>query len=261
MSDEPPEDTDLSAFIRIFQIRQLVEHAAHAPREAGWRIFLIDPADAMNAESQNALLKTLEEPPGQSLLVLVSSRPHLLLPTIRSRTFNLGFAPLATGALAGELEGRGFDRSEAVERAALSGGRLGFALELDLEGMRERRLSILETLEALAASPRALADLPAQVGALAGKDDRELEEGLDLFAGLLRDAARLAAGGDLDPLTHRDIAARLAELSGRLGCDRGAELVRTTDVLRRGLRTNLNKTLMIESLLAAVAGGPIPRIA
>ena len=107
MSDEESSGSELSAFIRIFQIRELAQHAAFAPREGRCRIFIVDPADRMNPESQNALLKTLEEPPGHSFLILIASRPHLLLSTVRSRSFVVGFAPLPATELADESAAAG----------------------------------------------------------------------------------------------------------------------------------------------------------
>jgi DNA polymerase III delta prime subunit len=64
---------ELRPFIVVQQIRELNQHAAYAPREGRRRVFLIDPADRMNLESQNALLKTLEEPGGQTIILLVAS--------------------------------------------------------------------------------------------------------------------------------------------------------------------------------------------
>ena len=71
--------------VRIDQVRNLVEFAARTAQFGGYRVALIEPAEAMNRNAQNALLKTLEEPGQNTLLVLVSHQPSLLLPTVRSR--------------------------------------------------------------------------------------------------------------------------------------------------------------------------------
>lgn len=247
---------ELHKFILVEQIRDLSHLASLAPRAGSRRIFIIDPADRMNLEAQNALLKTLEEPPGQALLILVAARPQVLIPTVRSRCFAVGFAALAADALAALLEARGLERDEALARASLAEGRPGRALELELQGLRDRREAVLEMLESLADGRTA--ELPVQAAALAGPDEATLVEGLDLLQGLLRDAARVASGPEEPPLVHADLAERVASLGLRLGPARAAGLVASVDRLRGDLRFSLNRTLVAESLLAAVAGGPLP---
>jgi len=250
--------SDLSAFIRIFQIRELAKHAAFAPREGRCRIFIVDPADRMNPESQNALLKTLEEPPGHSFLILIASRPHLLLSTVRSRSFVVGFAPMPATELAEELVERGIPHDEALARAALSGGRAGRAIDLDLDELLRRREHLTSGLLSLASSPKAIAELSKLAAFLAGKDEDDLIEGLELMAALLRDAARASSGASHEALLHADAADQLTELGNRLGPARAGRLVESVEKLRGELRFNINRTLLAESLLAAVAGGPLP---
>ena len=252
---EPAGDT-LATVIAIRQIRDLAHLAGLAPREGKRRVFLIDPADRMNAESQNALLKTLEEPPGRALIVLVASRPQLLLPTVRSRCFVLRFSALRSAELARVLADRGMDPAEAAARAALAGGRPGAALGLDLAERHERRESVLAVLESLVAG--AVDELQGHSALLAGKDEATLLDGLEMAQGLLRDAARAAADPPAGAPLHADLSARLERLGSRIGSDRAAALVASTDRVRSYLRFNTNRLLVAEGLLAAVAGGPIP---
>lgn len=79
--------------ISIEQIRDVVEFMHLSTSEKGWRIVMIDPADAMNRNAENALLKVLEEPPKQTLLILVTHQPDRLLPTTRSRCREIRFHP------------------------------------------------------------------------------------------------------------------------------------------------------------------------
>ncbi|NIM01382.1 MAG: DNA polymerase III subunit delta', partial [Acidobacteria bacterium] len=92
--------------IVVDQIRQVASLIGLAPRAGARRLVLIDPADKMNLEAQNALLKTLEEPPPHAVLILVASRPQVLVSTVRSRCFALGFGPLRAEELARLLESR-----------------------------------------------------------------------------------------------------------------------------------------------------------
>ena len=249
--------TELSKQIVVDQIRELASLVAVAPRMGVRRVFMIDPADAMNAEAQNALLKTLEEPPPRVTLMLIATRPQVLVDTVRSRCFSLGLSPLRNDELTTLLIERGFDADEAAQRAAMAEGRVGEALELDLDERGERREAILELLERLA-QRRGIDRLPADGEAFAGKEEPLFVERLDLMSALLRDAGRLASTGDCDGITHQDLADRLQRLGETLSPARCAELIRTIDRLRDQLRFNLNRKLVSDALLAAVAGGPLP---
>jgi DNA polymerase-3 subunit delta' len=259
---EPDDETegegsgDLKAWIVVDQVRELAQHAAYAPREGRRRVFLVDPADRMNAAAQNALLKTLEEPPGRALIILISARPHVLFPTVRSRCSQLGFAAMEPDRLAAALAAHGLAAGEARSRAALAEGRPGRALALDPEATARRRDAILELLDGLVASPAALAGMPDYVDEILGDGEPATSEGLELATSLLRDAARTAAG--LRSILNADVAPRVARLGRALGADRAGELAELADRLRGDLRLNVNRTLLAESFLAAVAGGPSP---
>jgi DNA polymerase-3 subunit delta' len=248
---------DLGAQILVDQVRKLNGLVGLRPRLGRRRVFLIDPAECMNREAQNALLKTLEDTPDHSVLILASSRPHLLLPTVRSRCFGVGFASLRADDLARLLASRGISRDEAAARAALSSGSPGRALALNLEERHERRREIYEILETLSSGTRGLEGLPAMAVVLAGKDESTLRDGLDMLEGLLRDALRTGATDD-DGLIHPDLAGELRRVADRIGTRRAAQLVSSVERLRGDLRFNTNRTLIAEALLVAVAGGPLP---
>ena len=91
--------------IRVDAVRGVVEQAAYRPFEGRRRVVIVDDADRLVAEAQNALLKTLEEPPPASVFLLVTHRPHLLLPTVRSRCPELRFGSLATDEVVDVLVG------------------------------------------------------------------------------------------------------------------------------------------------------------
>ncbi len=252
----PDTDKDLLTQIRIHQVRWLNSQAVHAPVEAEWRLFALDPADRLNPQAQNALLKTLEEPESRSMIVLITSRPHMLLPTIRSRCIGVGFKPLDPRELASLLEAGGVSSKESMSRAALAAGRPGTAIALDLPAMRSRRASLLNDLTALAESPSALSDLPRMTVRLLGESDKELRDGLDLLQGLLRDVARLGAGMSEETLLHQDLAPDLKRLERQLSGERAAELVKDIDELRAGLRFNVNKALLADTILASLCRRP-----
>jgi len=131
------EDTrEIAAFFRL------------TSAEEGWRIVIIDGAEEMNRNAANALLKILEEPPDDALLLLVSHNPGRLLPTIRSRCRRLALASLPM-AVTGQLLSRyrsQLGRNEAAALAALSDGSVGRALELADAGGIELYRSLTDLL-------------------------------------------------------------------------------------------------------------------
>jgi DNA polymerase-3 subunit delta' len=137
--------------IKIEVIRELRRLTEYPPLGGGWRVVLIKPAEALTAQNDaaaNALLKTLEEPPPQHLLVLTARGEADLLPTIVSRCHKLAFAPLPSALIIQELENRrSLPRSQAALVAALSGGSLGRALALDPEELVRQRDQVLSDLD------------------------------------------------------------------------------------------------------------------
>jgi len=140
--------------IRVDPMRQLDREANFRPYEGNARVFIVEDAERMNDASSNALLKTLEEPPSTSHLILITSRPASLLPTIRSRCQTIRFVPLTSS----EIEQYLVKRDETISRkdahllATSSGGSIGKALSTDLSAYIEQRDSMLEVVNALAAN-------------------------------------------------------------------------------------------------------------
>lgn len=128
----------------------LCHDLAQKPARGGYKIAVIDDADFFNAESANSLLKTLEEPPPRSLLILIGSNPDLQLPTIRSRCTLVRFAPLRASEIRELLLGRGIvdDPARADLLAALSEGSMGRACEMADDELWEFRRRLLELLPA-----------------------------------------------------------------------------------------------------------------
>jgi DNA polymerase-3 subunit delta' len=236
--------------IRVGQVRSLVTEVAGAPFEARRRVFVVDDAHGMNESSQNALLKSLEEPPPRSHLILVSSRPQGLRQTIRSRCQVLRFGPLSRSAVAAFLaERHGVPTEEAQLRAALAAGSLGTALDFEAEGYRSSReglLTLLEKVEDLDALDRM-----TQAEVLEQAEDPALV--LTTLRSLLRDLAALRAGAGPQALLNADVAGRLEPLArGPLGARAGA-LAESAAGTRGALRGFANKLLSFDLLVDALS--------
>src|SRR5262249_50667507 len=142
-----------SGSIKIDQVRDAIDRAAYRPFEGRRRLVIVEGADALVGEAQNALLKTLEEPPPSSVFVLLTSRPDLLLPTLLSRGHRLRFGALAESDVARVLmNDHGFSDADAHAAAAASDGSIGRALEENTEDAIEARSTAARVLEAVAGS-------------------------------------------------------------------------------------------------------------
>src|SRR5262245_62593844 len=134
--------------IRIEPVRDVIDRAGYRPFEGRRRVVIIDDADSMVPAAQNALLKTLEEPPSASVFVLVSSMPDALLPTVSSRCPRLRFGPLTPNEVARALvQEHGYAEQQARIAAAESDGSIGRALASQSEDLSEARDAAQRILE------------------------------------------------------------------------------------------------------------------
>ncbi len=237
--------------IRVDQVRDLIVEVAGTPYEARRRVFVIDDAHTMNDSAQNALLKSLEEPPPRSHLVLVTSSPLALRQTIRSRCQLLRFGPLPRATVADLLERReGLEPGEARLRAALASGSLGAALGFEAEGQQRARELMTALLERAPGLP-ALQRMEA-AEEMDQADDPVLL--LTTLRSLLRDAAALRAGAPPESIINADLAPRLAAVAvGPVGA-RADELAERAAAARGAVRGFANRVLTFEVLIDAIAG-------
>ncbi len=208
-----------SGSIKIDPIRDLIDRAGYRPFEGRRRAVIIDGADAMVSPAQNALLKTLEEPPSASMFVLVTAYPDLLLPTVRSRCPSLRFQPLSPGDVARALVTHGKSEPAALALAATADGSVGHALEasdVDLVEARDVAMRVLAHA-ATGDDPRrrieSAKDLLAKTGAGGASDREQLAICLRVMASLVRDAGLIGTGADRAALANRDLEPALARLT------------------------------------------------
>ncbi|MBX7099923.1 MAG: DNA polymerase III subunit delta' [Myxococcaceae bacterium] len=182
--------------IRVEQVRALQERLAFRALESKWKVAVLLTAHAMNPQAQNALLKTLEEPPRDTVLVLVSSASDKLLPTIRSRCTRALFGPLPENVIAAHLQtARKLDAAKAAPLARLAQGSLSRAMELDEKVLTERR-DIIERFEAL--DPKDARGWLA-FAEVAAEDRAQAELSLEVLREWLHLVARAQAGASVEP--------------------------------------------------------------
>ena len=224
--------------IKIDQVREIVDRAAYRPFEGRRRVVIVDEADALVAAAQNALLKTLEEPPPASVFILVTARPDMLLPTVQSRCPRLRFQPLAEQDLAAALVARGYDADRARAVAAIADGSLARALGASADELVEARAVAQQALAHAAASddPRrridGAKDLLANTGAGGAADREQLASHLRAMESLLRDVELLSTRADSRALANPDVQPALERL---VRTYRGARGVRAFTAVDRAL--------------------------
>jgi DNA polymerase-3 subunit delta' len=244
----PPRDNPKGApMIRIEEIRQLERTAALAPFEGGRKVFVLDDAERMTLPTAQALLKTLEEPPPRTHLVLVLANPRALPPTVLSRCQRVRFGPLDEAAAARILESRGVPAAASGLLARLAQGRPGLALGTGLDALRTRREAAL----ALAAEP--LARLGVALDGVP-TDRVTVATYLELYWSWYRDALCLAAGGSAALLVNADQEAALRALAARMPAPALTAALARVKVAWVALEGNVNPRLALETALLGLGG-------
>jgi len=214
--------------IKIEQIRAAIEHSSYRPFEGRRRCVIIDDADKLMPAAQNALLKSLEEPPSTSLFVLVSARPDTLLTTVRSRCPQFRFGPLTPAEIAAELvRSHNYSETDANITAASADGSLKAALDADTDEVSRARDLAARTLLALAAadSPKRrlkcaeeLVKKSKQDGAI--KDRDLLVRRLRALTSILRDVGIFSFRVNDKVLANADLGDELQRMTMSYDSDR-----------------------------------------
>ena len=233
--------------VRIEQVRALVRWLTLRPMMAVRKVAVVDGAHLLNEQAQNALLKTLEEPPGASVVVLVATRTSQLLPTVRSRCQAIGVAPLSRPDIERALRARGVAAEEAVVVAAQAEGSLGRALTLvgpEHGALRRRVLDVLGSLRERSAH---------ELSALAQEVGRGTPgPALDVALGWYRDLLAHACGVPEAAGRHPDLTAALVSSAARTTpAVVLRQLERLCDTIL-SLERNANRVLAVETMLLAL---------
>jgi len=233
-------------FIRIDAIRNIQEQMTFKPLEGRKRVFIIDDADKMNEQSANALLKTLEEPSADNIIMLVTARPYWLPQTILSRCRHVRVNPLTAETVARFLiEQKQMEPSKALLLASLSGGSIGQALELDTDDMIVFRAELSRLL--MAASQRDPMSL-LSLASFLGQDKKEIKQGLKILNTYFRDALVYRETAQTSMIVNADDLPVVASLGGRLN---GEQLLQNITLVEKSSETiemNVNKSLTLEAM-------------
>jgi DNA polymerase-3 subunit delta' len=240
--------------ISIQQVRDLEKALSLRSFSGRQKLAIIDPATLMNWPAQNALLKTLEEPPQGCILILIASNAGGLLPTVRSRTFALSFAALPRQLMVSFLISRkGKTKEQAEFLAALAMGSLGAVTKIDKEKMVEKRLEWMKTLSSLSAGDYRTALNAAET--LAGNREEALK--FLEWAGLwYRDLLSFRIAHGTDHIVNIDMLPQIAEQAAGISEDDLFSLLSKAGEASRLIQRNVNRRMVLEDLLLRAVEKP-----
>jgi len=234
--------------IKIEQIRKLQERLSFRALEGRYKVAVVVAAEKLNAPAQNAFLKTLEEPPAGTILLLVAAGLDQLLPTLRSRCSRVHFGPLPRELIVQRLRAeRKLDEAQAAFVTELSNGSLGQALALDVDSLQGRR-ELIESFEAVG-----LHDLGTltRFAERHGASREEAEAALRLLQFWTRDVALARAGGGR--LANADLHELAVRVAGKIS---DADIHRRDRLIDEAIgwvsRRNASPRLQWESLLIRI---------
>lgn len=239
-----PDPKTATPQIKIEQVREIEQQFVYRPLVGERKICLIDDADRLTIGAANALLKTLEEPPGHSLFILVTSRPQALPITIRSRCQALRFTtPARTQVEAALILKRELPPADARFLAVFTAGRIGEALTVNVAEVRARQQECLTLVkpESLTSS----ATLLSAAESLA-KTDRG-EETLTWLARWIRDLVIVMVVGDQDQILHLDQLADLRRYAQRADIDSLLTLLNDIERTEQQATRHLNVQMALET--------------
>ncbi len=244
---------------------QVLERAHQRPQEGRRLVFILDNAQTVTIQAFNSLLKTLEEPSPDTVLIIVTPNLHALPPTVISRCRRLRFRSLnraeQRGILSANLpDGEGKEEVDLDRLISLSLGRLGQAFDADSGALAEQRESALAFLEEVSApvgkaDEAVLLSMAAGVAGGRGSTRKDVLGFLEMILGLLRDILVLEVAPDVLEPWNADVEKALRAIGGRWGV---SGLIQALDRVRNATRDvgeiNTNPSLTLESLVISLRG-------
>ena len=233
--------------IKVDPVRDAIDKAAYRPFEGRRLVVIIDKADALLVEAQNALLKTLEEPPSASSFVLVTATPDLLLPTVRSRCQQIRFGRLAAADIASVLmSAHEYEPGAAHAAAASADGSIGAALAGDLDDVAAARDAAARLLQGVAHSTDPRRRLESAKMLVGASDREELGRRLRALASLIRDCGVLLSRADERCLANADLKPLLGGVVQAFDGDRTVRAFSAVDQAIAALKRNASPKIVAD---------------
>ncbi len=251
---EPAKSTPTSreAVIKIETIRELQKKLAYLPYEGKTKVVVIDSADLLNHQASNSFLKTLEEPPSSTVLILISSNPHKLLPTLLSRCQGIQFHRLHSSDVRKIIQskiaaaGESLTESELDFHAQRSQGSVNRALAENFAETEVLREQLLEVLEKVSFDRMDIVFAFAKTWA---KQTEQLQSVLNELSGLIRDLAFHRAGCVPSNIQSDDLSVRMMEVAQTRSLQAWLGRFIAVRNTHAALSGNANAQLFLENML------------
>ena len=246
----------VGAQIKIDQIRDLKKTLSYSSVEEGYRVVVLADIHQTMARKEvaNSLLKTLEEPPAQTVFVLTAVEAAGILPTIVSRCQVIPFYPLADDLVSVALSAEGIAEDKALALAAIAEGSIGKARELAKTDLLELRRTIVEGLTGLSQGQAGAVERVFTLAEQAALLKDGLDDLLELLKLWCKDLMILGAGGPAKHVVNHDLRPLLAVAQQRWSVAQLTERLELIQRAQRQLRHNCNRAFVCEVLFWALIG-------
>jgi DNA polymerase-3 subunit delta' len=249
---EPIKNTPTAreASIKIEPIRELQKKLAYMPYEGKTKVVVIDSAELMNPQAMNSFLKTLEEPPSATVLLLISANPNRLLPTLLSRCQGIQFHRLSSAnirtIIQSQSQGETLKESEIDFRVHRSQGSVSRALAEDIAEVEHLREQLLEVLEKVSFDRMDIIFAFAKAWA---RQTEHLQPVLNELLGLIRDLALYRSGCSQSGIQNGGLSVKMIPIAEKHSLKAWMDrftAVRNTQIAISG---NANAQLFLENML------------
>jgi len=236
----------------IDEIRELQKKLLYLPYEGNTKVAIINNAECMNSQAANSFLKTLEEPPTKTLIILIASNPHQLLPTVVSRCQGIRFYPLPNEAIkkiiCRHLETEtGESQPEEIElRSRRSMGQVAYALEEDLLETSQDREELIRLVSIVSFKRMDQVFLWTKTKA---KQTERIQLILDELTRILRDAALIKIDPEARGVINKDLTEQLKILALQKSTPALLTMFETVQNTKVAIKSNANSQLALENML------------
>jgi len=255
-SDGNSAEAKPRAEISIDQVRQMQHSASLPPFEGRYKVFIVDGAEQLSREAANCLLKTLEEPIGKVIFILLATNDRLLPPTVVSRCQRLELPPLAAPEVEAALNsGWGIEPKKAELLARLSHGCLGWAISAAADdGLLQQHTQQLDRLlDIINADYEERFAYAAHLAAQFSQNRGWVQEILNLWLDWWRDLLLVKVGCN-DTITNIDRSAMLIDMAKGYNLTQIKVFINSIQAAGEQLRLNANPQLVLETLMLSIPG-------
>lgn len=230
--------------IKITVIREIISGMAYRPLEAKKRVVIVDEADKFNLSSSNAFLKTLEEPPSDTIIILVTASPDMLPATVLSRSQKISFGNIPEQIIVEILVNKfGASAADAEFASRLANGSISRAISFSGAEVQKVREDVIRVLSGINSSPGALFDLSDKYS----KDENNFYDALYWICTYFRDVLILKSRCNANLLINKDQQENILKTKERMTAEGLLYIMDFIKSIYKGQERNMNKQLALDA--------------